>query len=128
MSPMDRAIAIAATSIDDPGALPYGAVVVRDGQIIGEGLNRALALNDPTSHGEVEAIRDARRKLGLYEKARCQKPDGPPPVFYGGTARAGGSTHRCPPANAGGAARPDRIGGGLRSVRRKIQLIRTVCF
>ncbi len=67
MSPMDRAIAIAATSIDDPGALPYGAVVVRDGQIIGEGLNRALALNDPTSHGEVEAIRDACRKLGTTD-------------------------------------------------------------
>ena len=67
MSPMDRAIAIAATAEQEEGALPYGAVVVRDGEIIGEGLNRALALHDPTSHGEVEAIRDACRKLGTTD-------------------------------------------------------------
>ena len=61
---MRRAIEIARHSLETPGAMPYGAVVVRDGKIIGEGLNRAAALNDPTSHGEVEAIRDACRRLG----------------------------------------------------------------
>ena len=60
-----RALAIAETAADDPGALPYAAVVVKDGKIIGEGLNRALALSDPTSHGEVEAIRDACKRLGV---------------------------------------------------------------
>jgi tRNA(Arg) A34 adenosine deaminase TadA len=60
---MARAIAIAAESIEQPGTLPYGAVIVKDGEIIGEGLNRAGAECDPTSHGEVEAIRDACRKL-----------------------------------------------------------------
>ena len=59
MSPMNRALEIAATAADEPGALPYAAVVVLDGKIVGEGLNRAMALSDPTSHGEVEAIRDA---------------------------------------------------------------------
>ena len=44
---MRRALDIARTSLDIPGALPYGAVVVRDGRIVGEGLNKALALNDP---------------------------------------------------------------------------------
>ena len=64
---MARAVEIARISLDEPGALPYGAVVARDGAIIGEGLNRAMALSDPTSHGEVEAIRDACRKLGTTD-------------------------------------------------------------
>ena len=62
---MTRAIEIARRSIDTPGTLPYGAVIVRDGEIIGEGLNRSAAACDPTSHGEVEAIRDACRRLSL---------------------------------------------------------------
>ena len=62
---MARAIEIAAESIDTPGTLPYGAVVVKDGEIIGEGLNRADGTFDPTSHGEVEAIRDACGKLSV---------------------------------------------------------------
>lgn len=61
---MARAIEIAATAAGEAGALPYGAVVVKDGVIVGEGLNRAAKLFDPTSHGEVEAIRDACRRLG----------------------------------------------------------------
>lgn len=65
--PMARAFEIARQAEDDPGALPYGAVVVRDGEIIGEGLNRALALSDPTSHGETEAIRDACQRLGTTD-------------------------------------------------------------
>jgi guanine deaminase len=62
---MVRAIEIARESVDIPGTLPYGAVVVKDGEIIGEGLNRSIANFDPTSHGEVEAIRDACRRLSL---------------------------------------------------------------
>ncbi len=60
---MARAIEIADGAKDEAGALPYGAVVVLDGEIVGEGLNRAVALHDPTSHGEVEALRDACRNL-----------------------------------------------------------------
>ncbi len=62
---MARAIEIAREAVDTPGTLPYGAVVVKDGEIIGEGLNRSTANCDPTSHGEVEAIRDACRRLSL---------------------------------------------------------------
>jgi len=62
---MVRAIEIARESNDIPGTLPYGAVVVKDGEIIGEGLNQSGAKYDPTSHGEVEAIRDACRRLLL---------------------------------------------------------------
>ena len=62
---MARAIEIARESVDTPGTLPYGAVVVKKGEIIGEGLNRSAANFDPTSHGEVEAIRDACRRYSL---------------------------------------------------------------
>ena len=62
---MARAIEIARESVDTLGTLPYGAVVVKKREIIGEGLNRSAANFDPTSHGEVEAIRDACRRYSL---------------------------------------------------------------
>ena len=60
---MRRAIELSAQALDKPGARPYGAVVVKDGTIVGEGLNQSAKNFDPTSHGEVEAIRDACRNL-----------------------------------------------------------------
>jgi guanine deaminase len=60
---MRRAIELSAQALDTPGARPYGAVVVMDGKIVGEGLNETAKKFDPTSHGEVEAIRDACRNL-----------------------------------------------------------------
>ena len=42
----------------------YGAVIVRDNVIIGEGWNRIYANHDPTAHGEIDAIRDACRRAG----------------------------------------------------------------
>lgn len=68
---MQRAIEISRSALDQPGCEPFGAIVVKDGKIIGEGLNRSLALHDPTSHGEVEAIRDACRKLGTKDLDGC---------------------------------------------------------
>jgi guanine deaminase len=69
---MRRAIEIARTALDIPGTLPFGAVVVKDGRIVGEGLNRSFADQDPLSHGETEAIRDACRKLGTTSLAGCE--------------------------------------------------------
>ena len=68
---MRRALQLARDSLDIPGALPYAAVIVKDGRIVGEGLNKALACHDPTSHGEVEAIRDACAKLATTRLAGC---------------------------------------------------------
>ena len=51
---------------------PFGAVVVRDGRIVGRGHNRVLADNDPTCHGEVSAIRDACARLGTYDLSGCE--------------------------------------------------------
>ncbi len=68
---MERALELARESLEIPGALPYAAVIVKDGKIVGEGLNRAVAKSDPTSHGEVEAIRDACARLGTNRLDDC---------------------------------------------------------
>ena len=69
---MRRAIEISCTSVDRPGTQPYGAVIVKDGEIVGEGLNHSEANFDPTSHGEVEAIRDACRRLKSTDLSGCE--------------------------------------------------------
>lgn len=50
---------------------PFGAVIVRDGRIIGEGWNRVIATRDPTAHGEMVAIRDACRRIGSNALQGC---------------------------------------------------------
>lgn len=68
---MKRAIELSRRALLEPGTEPFGAVVVKDGEVVGEGLNHAAAHHDPTSHGEVEAIRDACRKLECTELPGC---------------------------------------------------------
>ena len=51
---------------------PFGAVVVKDGKIIGRGSNHVLANNDPTAHGEVMAIRDACKNISSYDLSGCE--------------------------------------------------------
>jgi guanine deaminase len=51
---------------------PFGAVVVKDGQIVGRGCNQVISTNDPTAHAEVVAIRDACQNLGTYRLAGCE--------------------------------------------------------
>lgn len=46
---------------------PFGAVIVKDGKIIGRGHNRVVKNGDPTCHGEMEAIRDACKKMGTFD-------------------------------------------------------------
>lgn len=69
---MHRAIELARDGINQGAGGPFGAVVVRNGLIIGEGWNRVIELNDPTSHGEIMAIRDACTKLGSYSLVGCE--------------------------------------------------------
>ena len=68
---MKRAIALSAQALDTPGTEPFGAVVVKDGTVVGEGFNHSVAHFDPTSHGEVEAIRDACRNLKSVDLSGC---------------------------------------------------------
>jgi tRNA(Arg) A34 adenosine deaminase TadA len=60
---MERAVELSRQALTTPGTEPFGAVVVLEGRIVGEGLNHSLAHFDPTSHGEIEAMRDACRRL-----------------------------------------------------------------
>ena len=53
------------------GEVPVGAVVVRDGAVVGRGHNRPIASRDPTAHAEVMALRDAAERVGNYRLADC---------------------------------------------------------
>ena len=68
---MHRAIELARRGIQTGDGGPFGAVVVRDGEIIGEGWNRVIRTNDPTAHGEIIAIRDACARLGTFSLEGC---------------------------------------------------------
>jgi len=68
---MRRAIAQAQNGIDEGAGGPFGAVVVRNGEIVGEGCNRVTSTNDPTAHAEIVAIRNACEKLGSFQLDDC---------------------------------------------------------
>lgn len=61
-----RAVALALDNVE-AGRAPFGALVVRDGQVIGTGVNTTARDTDPTAHAEVEAVRDACRNLGTQD-------------------------------------------------------------
>jgi tRNA(Arg) A34 adenosine deaminase TadA len=69
---MRRAIELARIGMNSGAGGPFGAVVVKDGEIVGEGHNRVLATNDPTAHGEVVAIRAACARIGSFSLAGCE--------------------------------------------------------
>jgi tRNA(Arg) A34 adenosine deaminase TadA len=54
------------------GDQPYGAAVVKDGRIVGEAPSRVVTARDPTAHAEMEAIRDAARRLGTRDLSGCE--------------------------------------------------------
>lgn len=62
---MRRALNLADRA-ENEGEVPIGAVVVRDGQLLGEGWNSVIAFSDPTAHAEIVALRDAASSLGNY--------------------------------------------------------------
>ena len=68
---MRRAITLSRRCMIDNGSAPFAAVIVKDGAVVGEGVNNVINNSDPTSHGEVEAIRDAARRLGRWDLSGC---------------------------------------------------------
>lgn len=67
---MQRAIALAVENVRQGGG-PFGAVIVRNGKILAEGVNRVTANHDPTAHAEVQAIRKAAALLKTFDLQGC---------------------------------------------------------
>lgn len=69
---MARAIQLSIENVHSGRGGPFGAVVVKDGNIIAEGANQVTSINDPTAHAEILAIRGACAKLGVFELHSCE--------------------------------------------------------
>ncbi len=63
---IERAVELADMSLERGDGTGYGAVVVKDGMVVGEGRNRTFLTNDPTAHSEIDAIRDACHRLDTH--------------------------------------------------------------
>lgn len=68
---MQKAIDLAEKGMISGAGGPFGAVVVKGGEIIGEGYNNVIATNDPTAHAEITAIRNACKTLDSYQLEGC---------------------------------------------------------
>ena len=68
---MERAFEMRRRAIER-GDQPYGAIIVTGGRIVGEGVSAVLTDNDPTAHAEMQAIRDAARRLGTSDLTSCE--------------------------------------------------------
>ncbi len=69
---MERAIGLAVGNARAGWGGPFGAVVVRQGEIVAQGTNLVTSTNDPTAHAEVVAIREACRRLGTFDLTGCE--------------------------------------------------------
>ena len=69
---MQMAIDLSQYALDSKCGGPFGAIIVKDGKIIGSGSNRVTADLDPTAHGEVTAIREACKNIGTIDLSGCE--------------------------------------------------------
>jgi len=69
---MQQAIQAALEGVRTNQGGPFGAVIVKDGEVVAAACNRVLASNDPTAHAEVEAIRAACAQLGSFQLEGCE--------------------------------------------------------
>ena len=67
---MQRALELADLA-EQAGEVPVGAVVVKEGEIVGEGYNQPISSCDPSAHAEIVALRDAAKRLGNYRLVDC---------------------------------------------------------
>lgn len=71
LSFISKAIDLATENVLAGGG-PFGAIIVKNGEIVAEGVNRVTLLNDPTAHAEVQAIRKACEVLGTFDLSGCE--------------------------------------------------------
>ncbi len=69
---MSKAISLAMDNVSSLKGGPFGAVVVKDGRIVGSGNNQVTLLNDPSAHAEIMAIRHASQTLNTYDLSGCE--------------------------------------------------------
>lgn len=69
---MERAIELSLQGSSEGKGGPFGAVIVKNGKIIGEAYNQVTSTNDPTAHAEVMAIRDACKNLNSFDLTDCE--------------------------------------------------------
>ncbi|MBE0650013.1 MAG: nucleoside deaminase [Bacteroidales bacterium] len=69
---MNKAISLALENVESLKGGPFGAVIVKDGRIVGSGNNQVTLLNDPSAHAEIMAIRDASRNLDTFDLSGCE--------------------------------------------------------
>jgi tRNA(Arg) A34 adenosine deaminase TadA len=69
---MEMTIALARQGMDEGMGGPFGAIVVKGDEIIGQSCNKVTSTNDPTAHAEVLAIREACRKIGSFQLSGCE--------------------------------------------------------
>jgi guanine deaminase len=68
---LERAIALSREGMKGGQGGPFGCIIVKGDEIVGEGSNNVTSSNDPTAHAEVVAIRDACRRLNTYQLTGC---------------------------------------------------------
>ena len=68
---MDQATEMAIKGVLNNSGGPFGCIIVKEGDIIGRGINRVTSTNDPTAHAEVMAIREACKHLGSFQLDNC---------------------------------------------------------
>lgn len=68
---LNKAIELSSLSLSEKRGGPFGAVVVKDNEIIGSGVNEVTSLLDPTAHAEIQAIRAASQHLGSFSLEGC---------------------------------------------------------
>jgi tRNA(Arg) A34 adenosine deaminase TadA len=69
---MRKAIRLSVTKMEAGSGGPFGALIVRDGRILGRGWNEVVPRRDPTAHAEILAIRAACRRLGSHQLSGCE--------------------------------------------------------
>ncbi len=69
---MERAIQLAIEQMEAGSGGPFGALIVKNNQLIAEGFNEVTSSSDPTAHAEIQAIRKACKKLGGFQLEGCE--------------------------------------------------------